>query len=216
LLVSTIDKFDAESIGLLKMDVLGLNTMAVIQETKRLIKRNYNIDVDLEEMCRDVTYNGGDKSVYAEFAAGHTTGVFQFTTPGLTRLAMQVKIEKFSEISDCTALHRPSGIHCVSLMVKILRKVLVKCQEEWIEIEEWIKIGEVIGQICKIVVYDSKECMCCPKIGMVHKTGKQKVYKVKTKNGKELVCTEDERFNVGNGEYKKLKDIAIGESIYYI
>ena len=115
LLVSTIDKHDAESIGLLKMDVLGLNTMAIIQEAKRLIKSNYNVDVGLEEMCRDVTYNGGDKKVYKEFAVGHTVGIFQFTTPGLTRLAMQVKIEKFSEISDCTALHRPSGIHSGSM-----------------------------------------------------------------------------------------------------
>ena len=110
-LVSTIDKHDAEDLGLLKMDILGLNTMTILQEAKMLVKERHGVDINFEAICRDVAYNGGDSKVYEMFAKGETSGIFQFNSPGLTRLAKQVKIEKFSEISDCTALHRPGPIH---------------------------------------------------------------------------------------------------------
>jgi DNA-directed DNA polymerase III PolC len=109
--VTTIDKHDAEDVGLLKMDVLGLNTMTILNECKRYIRERHGKWIDLEDLVRDVTYNGGDKGVYKEFAQAHTVGIFQFGSPGLTRLSKQVKIDKFSEISDCTALHRPGPIH---------------------------------------------------------------------------------------------------------
>ena len=110
-LVSTIDKHNAEDLGLLKMDILGLNTMTILQEAKMLVKERHGVDINFEAICRDVAYNGGDSKVYEMFAKGETSGIFQFNSPGLTRLAKQVKIEKFSEISDCTALHRPGPIH---------------------------------------------------------------------------------------------------------
>ena len=110
-LIATIDRYDCEDIGLLKMDILGLNTMAVLQECRVLIKERHKIWIDFEELCRDVTYKGGDKKVYKAFANANTTGIFQFNSPGLTRLSKQVKIENFDEISDCTALHRPGPIH---------------------------------------------------------------------------------------------------------
>ena len=109
--ITTIDKHDAEDIGLLKMDVLGLNTMTIINEINKLIQLRHGKKIDLESLCRDVSYHGGDKDVYKEFAEAHTTGIFQFMSPGLTRLAHQMKIDKFSEISDATALHRPGPIH---------------------------------------------------------------------------------------------------------
>ena len=109
--VATIDKHDAEDIGLLKLDVLGLNTMAILQETRKLVEKRHNKVISFEDLCIDVTYSGGDKNVYKEFAEGNVTGIFQFNTPGLERLAVQTKIDKFSEISDCTALHRPGPIH---------------------------------------------------------------------------------------------------------
>jgi DNA polymerase-3 subunit alpha len=109
--VTMIDKHDAEDIGLLKMDVLGLNTMGIISECKKLIKENHGEDIDLEDLCRDVAYNGGDKEVYEAFARAETIGIFQFSSQGLTRLSYLMKIDKFSEISDATALHRPGPIH---------------------------------------------------------------------------------------------------------
>jgi len=109
--VAFMDRYDAEDIGILKMDVLGLNTMAIIGEAQRLIKERHNVDINLEDMCRDVAYRGGDEKVYEGFARADTVGIFQFSSPGLTRLSKQLKIDKFSEISDATALHRPGPIH---------------------------------------------------------------------------------------------------------
>jgi DNA polymerase-3 subunit alpha len=216
-LVTTIDKHDAEDIGLLKMDILGLNTMTILNEAKKLVKLNHNADIDLESIVRDVTYNGGDADVYKEFANGNTIGIFQFQSPGLTRLAVNTKIDKFSEIADAVSLHRPGPIHCLGLGQKILRYNYTDGGEFGPEpCEEWVEIGAMVGQKWGVITYDHNKDMCCVKEGLIHSTGKRKVYKVKTKSGKELVCTEDERFMVDIGKYKKLKDIALGEKIYYI
>jgi len=110
-LVTFMDKHDAEDIGILKMDVLGLNTMGIISETIKLIEKRYGKKINIEDLCRDVSYTGGDKKVYEAFAKARTEGVFQFMSPGLTRLAKQVHIDNFGEISDATALHRPGPIH---------------------------------------------------------------------------------------------------------
>jgi len=211
--VSYVDKSDCEDLGILKMDVLGLNTMSILQECRKLVKERHNVIIDFEGICRDVTYNGGDDKVYKEFADGYTTGIFQFNSPGLTRLSVQVGIERFSELSDCTALHRPSGIKCLDLNQEILRE---NYDEEGTAFFENIPIGEFLGKRWGIVVYDNKKDNLCIKEGIVHKTGVQKVYKVKMKSGKELICTGNERFNVGGGKYEELKNLALGSKVYYI
>ncbi len=202
--VSYMDKHDAEDIGILKMDVLGLNTMGIIAEAKRLISETEGAKVNIEDICRDVTYNGGEKEVYDEFANARTTGIFQFMSPGLTRLAKQMKIERFSEISDATALHRPGPIHCLE------PNTLIRIKEQNLTLER------LYGKNFKIDVYDHNSKKLAEKTGRVIKTGKQQLFKVTTKSGKVIECTKDERFNIGNGKYKKLKDLCTGDSVYYI
>ena len=205
-LVSTIDKQDAEDLGLLKLDVLGLNNMSIIQECKKLIRKRYKKNIQLESICRHVTYKGGEAKVYKEFADGHTTGIFQFMTPGLTRFAIQAKIDKFSEIAAATALHRPSGIHCIALG---------RCLSISTTSGE-LYIDDLLDRKFGVFSYDYKKDRLITKIGKAFKTGKQKVYKVKTKSGRWMYCTNDERFNVGNGKYKKLKNLSLGDRVYYI
>lgn len=203
--VTLIDKHDAEDLGLLKMDILGLNTMSIISETKKLVKENYGKEIKLEDLCRDVTYNGGDERVYKEFAEANTAGIFQFQSEGLTRLSKQIKLERFSEISDCTALHRPGPIHCLPWSnFKIQTK------------DGYFDLKQLYDKKFKIRVFDHKTKNIIWKNGKVYYTGNQKLYRVKTKKGKEIICTKNERFNIGNGKYKKLKNISLGDIVYYI
>ena len=209
--VSLIDKHDAEDIGLLKMDVLGLNTMAVINEAKRLIKERHKGKViELEDLIKDVTYNGGDKAVYKEFSDGNTAGIFQFNTPGLKRLSMQIKVEKFSELSDATALMRPGPIHCIGpdSFVTIFD---YDDNDEPFQKEE--SVDKLIGKRFAPIVYDNNTDLYCVKEGIAFKTGVQPCYRVKTKSGKVLTCTDKERFNTEKG-YKELKELGIGDKIF--
>lgn len=66
------DKNDSEYMGLMKLDVLGLNTLAVLNEAKKLIRGRTGIDLDFEAITFD------DPKVFKEFSKGNTVGIFQF------------------------------------------------------------------------------------------------------------------------------------------
>lgn len=77
------DMIQAESIKLLKMDFLGLKTLNILTDTFVLIKQNYGIEIQAE----DIRIDGPEaQQVYRDiFAKGRTKNVFQFESPGMRK-----------------------------------------------------------------------------------------------------------------------------------
>src|SRR3712207_8476079 len=74
---AVITQFDyptCETLGLLKMDFLGLRNLTVIDDALRNIVANGKEPIDLDEISKDLT----DPATYALLARGDTLGVFQF------------------------------------------------------------------------------------------------------------------------------------------
>jgi len=94
-------KDDAEYMGLMKLDILGLNTLSVLNEIKRLVKQNHNQDLVFEKISLD------NKEVFDVLTKGQTVGVFQFNTWATTKLCKEVGIDNFGLMSDVVALVRP-------------------------------------------------------------------------------------------------------------
>lgn len=92
---------DAEYIGLMKLDILGLNTLSVLNEARRLIKLNHGKEVDFTKIALT------DKRIYEEIRKGNVVGVFQLGTWAMTRLAEEMKPTCFEEIVAAVALVRP-------------------------------------------------------------------------------------------------------------
>ena len=90
-----------EEIGLLKMDFLGLRTLTVIQETRRLVKNKYGQSQDRTAMPLD------DKATYELLASGNTFGVFQLESPGMRALIRDLKPEGINDLTALVALYRP-------------------------------------------------------------------------------------------------------------
>lgn len=95
------DMDDLEHMGLVKWDILKLDTISVLQETIRLIKQNHDKYID----PRGIPLN--DPKVYAEIAAGNVTGVFQVSGWATAKTAQEVVVENFKQLSDVLALSRP-------------------------------------------------------------------------------------------------------------
>lgn len=95
---------DAESLGLLKFDILGLKTLDVIKGTVALVKSLKNIDIDIEDIDVD------DPSIYELINNGHNTGIFQFESDIFSSAVRQVKPQNINEISDLTSLLRPGPL----------------------------------------------------------------------------------------------------------
>jgi DNA polymerase-3 subunit alpha len=95
---------DIETIGLLKMDLLGLRNLTVIQDTVELVKRDKGEEIVLEKIPLD------DQKTFAVFQSGNTDGVFQFESAGMKDLLRNYKPESLRDLIAMNALYRPGPL----------------------------------------------------------------------------------------------------------
>lgn len=105
-----------EKLKLLKLDCLGLKNLTIIEKTLELIKQNYNKKIDIDSIDLN------DINTYELLCKGDTDGVFQFESPGMRNVIMQIKPNCIDDLAVCTALYRPgpldSGMHQVYIRRK--------------------------------------------------------------------------------------------------
>ncbi|MCX7823270.1 MAG: DNA polymerase III subunit alpha [Syntrophobacterales bacterium] len=93
-----------EKVGLIKFDFLGLRNLTVIDETVKMIKQNYGIELDMLNIPLD------DKATYELLSRGETTGIFQLESSGMRDILVRLRPERFSDIVALVALYRPGPI----------------------------------------------------------------------------------------------------------
>ena len=106
-LVTQFNMKELEDNGLLKMDFLGLRTLTIIKDTLRLIKKNHNIEIDIDTIPLD------DEKVYQLFAKGQTTGVFQFESPPMREYLKKLKPHSILDLTAMNALYRPGPMEFI-------------------------------------------------------------------------------------------------------
>lgn len=89
-----------EDMGCLKLDILGLNTLDIIDECLSRI----DDDIDLENIPMD------DKATYECYASGELSGIFQMESPGMRKIAKELHVSKFSDVAALVALYRPGPL----------------------------------------------------------------------------------------------------------
>jgi DNA polymerase-3 subunit alpha len=90
-----------ESIGLIKMDFLGLKTLSIIKEALSNIKKSKGIAIDISQIPID------DEKTYALYSKGQTIGTFQFESAGMQKYLRDLKPTKFEDLIAMNALYRP-------------------------------------------------------------------------------------------------------------
>ncbi|MCH4249995.1 MAG: DNA polymerase III subunit alpha [Microbacteriaceae bacterium] len=105
-----------ESLGLLKMDFLGLRNLTIMGDAVESVKANRNIDITLEQLPLD------DGPTYDLLARGDTLGVFQLDGGPMRTLLRQMKPDSFKDISAVIALYRPGPMGMNSHTNYALRK----------------------------------------------------------------------------------------------
>jgi len=96
-----------EKIGLLKIDILGLRTLTVIQDTLKMIEDQTGEKIDLESLELD------DPATFEVFANGDTVGIFQFESPGMREYLRKLKPEVIGDIIAMNALYRPGPMEMI-------------------------------------------------------------------------------------------------------
>lgn len=110
--VSMFEYPEAESLGLIKMDFLGLDTLHLISSTVKLVEQYTGKHIDMSKII-DGTLD--DKKTYQMFQKAKTSGIFQFAEQGVRTMLTNVKPSEFEELPAITAIYRPGpmslGLH---------------------------------------------------------------------------------------------------------
>jgi DNA polymerase-3 subunit alpha len=105
--VVAVDMTEAERIGLIKIDALGLKTLSVLQDTLAIIKNREGKNIDLLKLDME------DKNVYAMLSDGFTKGVFQCEATPYTNLLVKMGVKNFAELAASNALVRPGAMNTI-------------------------------------------------------------------------------------------------------
>ena len=101
-IITQFDMGACESLGLLKMDFLGLRNLTVLDDCLAHIEANLGKTLRLEDVPLD-----GDQPTYDLLARGDTLGVFQLDGGPMRALLRSMRPTSFADISALIALYRP-------------------------------------------------------------------------------------------------------------
>ena len=96
-----------ESFGLLKMDFLGLKTLTVLNDAEDLVKSEYGVDLDLDEIPLDC------QKTFGLFQRGETVAIFQFESEGMREWLRKLKPTSINDLIAMNALYRPGPMDLI-------------------------------------------------------------------------------------------------------
>ncbi|HPH97048.1 MAG TPA: DNA polymerase III subunit alpha [Anaerolineaceae bacterium] len=103
-----------ESLGLLKVDFLGLATLTIMARACDLIKARHGIDYSLHNIPLD------DPETFEFLGRGHTAGVFQLEGTGMTRYMVQMKPKNLANVIAMVALYRPGPLEFIPKYIRCM------------------------------------------------------------------------------------------------
>ncbi len=106
------DGSHVESVGLLKMDFLGLKTLSIIKDAVDNIKRTRGIDIDIDNLELD------DKKTFELFSNGETTAIFQFESTGMKRYLRDLEPNRLEDLIAMNALYRPGPMEYIPKFIR--------------------------------------------------------------------------------------------------
>ncbi len=110
--ITQYDMYSIEEAGLLKFDFLGIRNLAILGDAINLVKKFYDIDIDIEKIPLD------DKKTFSLLAQGQTEGLFQLNGAGMTRYLKELKPTSIHDINAMVALYRPGPMDSIPEYIK--------------------------------------------------------------------------------------------------
>jgi DNA polymerase-3 subunit alpha len=158
-IITQFDYPTCETLGLLKMDFLGLRNLTVIDDALRNIVANGKEPVDLDEISKDLT----DPATYDLLSRGETLGVFQFDGGPMRSLLRLMRPDNFEDISAVGALYRPGPMGANSHTNYALRK---NGQQEITPIHPELAepLEEILGGTYGLIVYQEQVMAIAQKV----------------------------------------------------
>ncbi|MBN1388828.1 MAG: DNA polymerase III subunit alpha [Bacteroidales bacterium] len=174
LYVTQFDGNYVESVGLLKMDFLGLKTLSIIRDAIANIKTSKGIDLDISSVPLD------DTKTFELYANGETTALFQFESEGMKKHLRELKPNRFEDLIAMNALYRPGPMEYIPKYIK-RKHGLEKIEYLLPEMEEHLK--DTYG----ITVYQEQVMLLSQELAGFSKGEADSLRKAMGKKKKELM-----------------------------
>jgi DNA polymerase-3 subunit alpha len=117
-IITQFDYPSCETLGLVKMDFLGLRNLTILDDALLNVRTNRGEEIDLDELSKTLD----DPATYELLGRGDTLGVFQFDGGPMRALLRLMKPDNFEDISAVGALYRPGPMGANSHTNYALRK----------------------------------------------------------------------------------------------
>ncbi|GAA3807203.1 DNA polymerase III subunit alpha [Sphaerisporangium flaviroseum] len=156
-IITQFDYPTCETLGLLKMDFLGLRNLTIIDDCLKMIKLNTGDEIDLLALPLD------DRTTYELLSRGDTLGIFQLDGGGMRTLLRLMKPDNFEDISAALALYRPGPMGANSHTNYALRK---NRMQEITPIHEALEepLREILDTTHGLIVYQEQVMAIAQKV----------------------------------------------------
>ena len=189
-IITQFDMGACESIGLLKMDFLGLRNLSVLDDCLLNIKANKGIDLDLATLTLD------DVKTYQLLGRGETLGVFQLDGGPMRALLRQMNPDSFEDISAVIALYRPGpmGVNAHNDYAdrKNKRQEVVPIHPELTD-----ALSEILGDTYGLIVYQEQVMAIAQKVAGFSLGRADLLRKAMGKKNKDILDKEYVNFEKG-------------------
>ncbi len=143
-----------ESIGLLKVDFLGLATLTIMRKACELIAERHGVRYDLNtipyERCPDDPERDAQvQALYKLLASGETTGIFQVESAGMREVLRGMRPTQFEHIIAAISLYRPGPMEYIPNYIRRMHG------EEEITYHH-PKLKEILDETYGIIVYQEQ------------------------------------------------------------
>ena len=156
-IITQFDYPTCESLGLMKMDFLGLRNLTVLDDAVANIALNRGFKLVLEDLSLD------DAPTYALLGRGETLGVFQLDGGPMRSLLRLMRPDNFEDISAVLALYRPGPMgadsHTNYALRKNRRQEITPIHPELAE-----PLAEILGTTHGLIVYQEQVMAIAQKV----------------------------------------------------
>ncbi|MBD2318038.1 DNA polymerase III subunit alpha [Phormidium tenue] len=230
---------DLESLGLLKMDFLGLRNLTTIEHTSKLIRNNQDPNFHIDAIAPDMSTEANQKT-YKLLEKGDLEGVFQLESSGMKQIVKDLKPSNIEDISSILALYRPGPLDA-GLIPKFINR---KHGREAIEYQHHTLepiLNNTYGVLClakgtliakpdgtstpienirkgDVILSSDGKRVWSAKVAKQWQSGIKSIVKITLSTGTEIYCTSEHRFLTPQGDQfaNELKPLnETGDTITY-
>jgi DNA polymerase-3 subunit alpha len=165
-----------ETVGLLKMDFLGLRNLTILDKAVQNVKKHRGIEIDPIKLPLD------DRETYALLQRGETKGIFQLESGGMRDLLTKMRPDSFNDIIATSALYRPGPLEGGMVMtyvdVKHRRQPVPKVHPI---------VDEILAETYGVMVYQEQVMRILNRVGNIELSSAYRCIKAISKKKEKII-----------------------------